>query len=82
MQWVDFEKQKPNRRSYFLCSIWGFSENVMGTYCYYKVCFFDGEEFLYYPEKEIRNTVTVFFEKVIWWSEIEKHPLNPQHSKC
>lgn len=81
MKWIDFEKQTPLKKEYYLCKIWGWSVNAYGGYSKYEVHWWDGKEFVGYPFEVIRQDERWEFEKVIWWAEIPDTPLNPEHYK-
>ena len=81
MKWIDFEKQKPKNNGYYLCQIWGFSVNQYGNFTEYRISYFMDDKFPTYPIKAIVNDELMEYQKVIWWCEIEKPPINREHFK-
>lgn len=76
MNWINFEKQKPNENGYYLCKIWGFSMNEYGNRSEYKVKYYRDNKFEEYPICEIYRNEIVEYHKVIYWAKLIEPPID------
>lgn len=81
MKWIDFEKEQPKIRGLYLCEVWGFSCNQYGSFSEVRILFWHGSHFGIYPYIERSEGTMCGFTKVVWWCEIERPPINPDHYK-
>ena len=81
MEWLDYEREKPIEKDYYLCKVWGFSINQHGNSLHSEVIYFNGNEFSGYPLSGYDSGELVEYFKVIWWTKIKDCPLNPNHFK-
>lgn len=81
--WVDYEKEKPDKGGYYLCKIWEVSINQYGNFRKFEVCYFHSDEKIFsgYPKVFFYKNKLSHYSKVIWWKEINNAPVNENHYK-